>query len=31
MRALSAEVAAPVLEPGSTRIVVTVNGTVQMQ
>lgn len=31
MRTMSAEVAAPALEPGSTRIVVTVSGTVQLQ
>ena len=31
MRAMSAEVAAPALEPGSTRIVLTVSGTVQLQ
>jgi len=31
MRTLSAEVAAPALEPGSTRIVLTVSGTVQLQ
>lgn len=31
MRTMAAEVAAPALEPGSTRIAVTVSGTVQLQ
>lgn len=31
MRAMAAEVAAPALEPGATRIAVTVSGTVQLQ
>lgn len=31
MRAMAAEIAAPAFEPGSTRIAVTVSGTVQLQ